>query len=145
MPDTNQESNINSFNAFYYGLRTLEDEQQKLLISNYKMTELYHLCINEKDYMRFLESLANTAKLSSNMLKAVRRLHDVTKAGIVPRTDEENIEFMVQSYDELSHEGKEKFCAEIANNRQFFSDLLRLIIGNYRKALNDLKDRLKDK
>lgn len=135
----------NDFNTFYLGLRTLDSQQQTLLMSNYKMMDLYNLCIDEKNYMKTINYCGKAIKMYKDLMDAVKKLHNVTKQGLAPKTDEEIIDTMVQSYEKLSNNGKEEFCVKITNNGCFFSDLLRLIVGNYRKALFDIGEKIHNK
>ena len=127
-------SNI-SLDNIYNAIRYLKPEQQGIILSTYKILEIYDIFANNEEYEKYISNLSAIAHEYTNRALALRLLH--TAAVLQSRKQESNVvESMSQAYDSLLEEDKKKFCEELLQKKDFFADVYEMFIKYFDVAVN---------
>lgn len=113
----------------------LKPEQQAIIISNYKLTELYDIFANNEDYRRYINSCFNDANEIINKAGALISLHTEAFKQSIKKTEEINaVDCMGNAYDQLSETDQKRFCQEMFQKKGFFEESVKMIQGWFESA-----------
>ena len=108
----------------------LKLEQQAIIISNYKLTELYE---RYKQYIRDLFTYANEI---INKAGALISLHTEAFKQSMKKPEEVNaVDCMGKAYDQLSEANQKRFCQEMFQKKGFFEESVKMIQAWFESAI----------
>ncbi len=114
----------------------LKPEQQAIIISNYKLTELYDIFANNEDYRRYINSCFNYANEIINKAGALISLHTEAFKQSIKKTEEVNaVDSMGKAYDQLSETDQKRFCQEMFQKKGFFEESVKMIQAWFESAI----------
>ena len=114
------DSNI-SLDNIYRALGYLKPEEQGIVISNYKLTDLYSIFANNEGYTQYIRDLFSFANETINKAGALISLHTEAFRQSMKKQEEFNIvDSMSKTYDQLTEADQKKFCEEIFQKKGFF-------------------------
>ena len=103
----------------------LKLEQQAIIISNYKLTELYDICENDERYKQYIRDLFTYANEIINKAGALISLHTEAFKQSMMKPEEVNaVDCMGKAYDQLSEANQKRFCQEMLGKKEFFQDVI---------------------
>lgn len=142
--DNSADSNI-SLDNIYKALGYLKSEEQGILLSTYKLTELYSICANNEGYRQYIRDLFNYANETINKAGALISLHTEAFKQSLGKPEETNmVDSMGKVYDRLPEEDRKKFCEEILQKKEFFQDAYKVMMGVFENAVKSNETTEKD-
>lgn len=119
----------------YKALGYLKAEEQGIIISNYKLTELYSIFANNEGYTQYIRDLFNYANETINKAGALISLHTEAFKQSMRKTEEFNIvDSMGKTYDQLSEADQKRFCQNMFQKKEFFEDCVKMIQAWFESA-----------
>lgn len=119
----------------------LKTEQQAIIISNYKLTELYDIFANNEDYRRYINSCFNYANEIINKAGALISLHTEAFKQSMKKPEQINaMDSMGKAYDQLSETDQKRFCQEMFQKKGFFEESVKMIQAWFESAREVQKD-----
>ena len=114
----------------------LKTEQQAIIISNYKLTELYGICENDERYKQYIRDLFTYANEIVNKAGALISLHTEAFKQSMKKTEEINaVDCMGKAYDQLSEANQKRFCQEMFQKKGFFEESVKMIQAWFESAI----------
>ncbi len=126
--------------AIYNSIKKLSKEEQILVLSNYKIGDLYKIYNNEKEFNQYRKYLVETAELYTQTARALDKHREkaVEEGGI--KWESEMVNAMQEAYGSMTEWGQEKFCQEMAKDSGFFQKAYRAVIGMLVKGWKEYKN-----
>lgn len=119
----------------------MKPEQQGIIISNYKLTELYGICENEEGYKQYIRDLFTYANDIINKAGALISLHTEAFKQSIKKPEEINaVDSMGKAYDQLSEADQKQFCQEMFQKKEFFEESVKMIQAWFESAIEVGKD-----
>ena len=114
----------------------LKPEQQGIIISNYKLTELYGICENKETYEKYICDLFTYANDIINKAGALISLHTEAFKQSIKKQEEINaVDSMGKAYDQLSEADQKRFCQEMFQKKGFFEESVKMIQAWFESAI----------
>lgn len=114
----------------------LKLEQQAIIISNYKLTELYDICENDERYKQYIRDLFTYANEIINKAGALISLHTEAFKQSMKKPEEVNaVDCMGKAYDQLSEANQKRFCQEMFQKKGFFEESVKMIQAWFESAI----------
>lgn len=114
----------------------LKPEQQAIIISNYKLTELYDIFANNEDYRGYINSCFNYANEIINKAGALISLHTEAFKQSMKKPEQINaMDSMGKAYDQLSETDQKRFCQEMFQKKGFFEESVKMIQAWFESAI----------
>lgn len=136
----NSTDNNISLDNIYKALGYLKPEEQGIILSTYKLTELYSICANDEGYRQYIRDLFSFANETINKAGALISLHTEAFKQSLKKQEEFNIvDSMNKTYDQLSEADQKKFCEEIFQKKGFFEDAYKMMMGVFENAVESGK------
>lgn len=135
-----QKNNDISLNNIYRGIGYLKPEQQSIILTTYKITELYSILANHEEYEKYIASLINTATTYVNTVGALIDLRKEAVKESKANSESKLLDAINQAYDSSTKEGKETFCQEMLGKKDFFENAYRMIMDCFENALKEKGD-----
>ena len=136
-----QVNNNNSLDNIYKALGYLKPEQQGIIISNYKLTELYGILADNEGYKQYIRDLFTCANEIINKAGALISLHTEAFKQSMMKPEEVNaVDSMGKAYDKLSEADQKRFCQEMLGKKEFFQDAYKVMMDSFEKAVEMQKD-----
>ncbi len=120
----------------YDAIRYLKPEQQGIILSNFKLTELYSIFVDDKNYKKYIDDLFAVSDEYMKRAIALSALH--TEAFIRSMKKPEVFDpasTMCQMYDCISEEDKKKFCEVMFQKKDFFQDAYKTMMDSFENAV----------
>ncbi len=119
----------------YDAIRYLKPEQQGIILSTYKLTDLGSILTDRKNYEKYIADLLQGATVYINTVGALAALR---KEAV--KDSEKNKEFdiwetMIQVYDSLPEEYKKVFCMNLLDRKEFFEDACKVMMNSFQSAV----------
>lgn len=119
----------------------MKPEQQGIIISNYKLTELYGICENKETYEKYIRDLFTCANDIINKAGALISLHTEAFKQSMMKPEEINaVDSMGKAYDQLSEADQKQFCKDMLGKKEFFQDAYKMMMDSFEKAVEIQKD-----
>lgn len=136
----NSTDNNISLDNIYKALGYLKPEQQGIIISNYKLTELYSICENKETYEKYIRDLFTYANDIINKVGALISLHtEAFKQSLKKQEEFDIVDSMGKTYDQLTEADQKKFCEEIFQKKGFFEDAYKMMMSVFENAVENGK------
>lgn len=136
----NADSNI-SLDNIYKALGYLKPEQQGIIISNYKLTELYSILADNEGYKQYICDLFTCANEIINKAGALISLHtEAFKQSMKKKEEFDPATTMCQMFDSLSEADQKQFCEDMLGKKEFFQDAYKVMMDSFEKAVEIQKD-----
>ena len=131
------DSNTLSIDHIYNAIRNLKPEYQGILLSQYKLFDLYTLLEKDiKEYDRYLASIINSANEYTKLFGALVDLY----MGVCKGQNANVSDSMTQAYDRLPEEDKKKVCGSMMGKKEFFSDAYGIMMDVFGSVLEKEKE-----
>jgi len=125
----------------YKALGYLKPEQQGIIISNYKLTELYGILADNERYKQYIRDLFTCANEIINKAGALISLHTEAFKQSMMKPEEVNaVDSMGKAYDKLSEADQKQFCKDMLGKKEFFQDAYKVMMDSFEKAVEVQKD-----
>ena len=125
-----------SLDNIYKALGYLKPEQQVIILSTYKLTELYSICANNEEYEKYIRSLFDAAKEYSDRAVALISLHtEAFKQSLKKQVEFNIVDSMGKTYDQLREVDQKKFCVEMLRKKGFFMDAYETMMNVFENAV----------
>lgn len=132
----NSTDNNISLDNIYKALGYLKPEQQGIIISNYKLTELYSICENKETYEKYIRDLFTYANEIINKAGALISLHTEAFKQSMKKSEKVNrVDSMGKAYDQLSEADQKQFCKDMLGKKEFFEESVKMIQGLFENAI----------
>lgn len=128
-------SNIELQNI-YDAIRYLKPEHQVIILSNFKLTELYSILANDESYKKYIDDLFAVSDEYIKRAIALSALH--TEAFIRSMKKQEvfdSASTMCQMYDSISEEDQKRFCEGMLQKKGFFEDAYKMMMDSFQNAV----------
>jgi len=136
----NSTDNNISLDNIYKALGYLKPEEQGIILSTYKLTELYSICANDEGYRQYIRDLFSFANETINKAGALISLHTEAFKQSLKKQEEFNIvDSMNKTYDQLSEADQKKFCEEMFQKKGFFEDVYKMMMSVFENAVENRK------
>ncbi len=113
----------------------MKPEYQKIILSTYKMTDLYDILIDSKKYEQYIISLITNATAYINTIGALTALRKEAVKDSEKSKEFDIWETMIQVYDNLPEEYKKVFCMNLLDRKEFFEDACKVMMDNFQNAV----------
>lgn len=114
----------------------LKLEQQGIIISNYKLTELYSILADDEGYRQYIRDLFTYANDIINKAGALISLHTEAFKQSMKKPEEVNaVDSMGKTYDQLSEADQKKFCRDMLQKKEFFVDAYKMMMESFQNAV----------
>ena len=114
----------------------MKPEQQAIIISNYKLTELYDIFANNEDYRRYINSCFNYANEIINKAGALISLHtEAFKQSMMKKEEFDPASTMCQMFDCMSEADQKRFCEGMFQKKGFFVDAYKMMMDSLENAV----------
>lgn len=131
----NSTDNNISLDNIYKALGYLKPEEQGIILSTYKLTELYSICANDEGYRQYIRDLFSFANETINKAGALISLHTEAFKQSMKKTEEFNIvDSMGKTYDQMSEMDQKKFCRDMFQKKEFFVDVYEMMMNVFENA-----------
>lgn len=133
--DCNVQQNNLTIAQIYNSVKNLGHEEQVLILSNYKVGDLYKLYNDEEEFCKYLKMLEDTASLYIQTANALvkHREEAVAEGGL--KWESDMVRTMEEAYDNMTEWGQEKFCQEMGEKAGFFVKMYKMVMGKLNHAL----------
>lgn len=126
----------------YNAIRNLKPEYQGILLSQYKLFDLYTLLGKDiKEYDQYLTGIINSA---NEYLKLFGALVDLYM-GVCKEQSANASDSMAQAYDRLPEEDKKRVCGVFLGKREFFENAYKVMMGVFEGMLETQKEKNEDR
>lgn len=132
-------SNIELQNI-YDAIRYLKPEQQGIILSTYKLTDLGSILIDRKNYEKYITDLLQSATTYINTVGALTALRKKAVKDSEKSKEIDVWETMIQVYDSLPEEYKKVFCMNLLDRREFFEDAYKMMMDSFQSAVEVQSD-----
>ena len=131
-----QVNNNISLDNIYKALGYLKPEQQGIIISNYKLTELYSILADNEGYKQYICDLFTCANEIINKAGALISLHtEAFKQSMMKSEKVNRVDSMGKAYDQLSEADQKQFCKDMLGKKEFFEESVKMIQGLFENAI----------
>jgi len=128
-------SNI-SLDDIYKAIGYLKPEHQTVVLTNYKLPELYSILANNEEYEKYINDLFAVSNEYANRAIALSALHTEAFLQSMKKQEEFNVvESMSQVYDKLSEADQKKFCEDMLQKKGFFQDAYKVMMDSFESAV----------
>ncbi|RKI87905.1 hypothetical protein D7V94_20295 [Parablautia intestinalis] len=119
----------------YKALGYLKTEEQGIIISNYKLTELHSIFANDEAYEKYINDLFAVSNEFTKRAIALLSLH--TEAFLQSRKKQEfdPATDMCQIYNGMSEADQKRFCQNMFAKKKFFEDACVRIMDSFNQAV----------
>ena len=114
----------------------MKPEQQGIILSNYKFTELYDILSNNESYEKYINDLFAVSHEYTNRAIALSALH--TEAFIRSMKKPEVFDpanTMCQMFDCMSEADQKRFCEGMMKKSGFFEDAYKMMMDSFQSAV----------
>lgn len=119
----------------------MKPEQQGIIISNYKLTELYSILADDKSYNNYINDLFALTNEYIKRTGALSALHTEAFLQSMKKPEEVNaVDSMGKAYDQLSEADQKQFCKDMLGKKEFFQDAYKVMMESFEKAVEMQKD-----
>lgn len=119
----------------------MKPEQQGIIISNYKLTELYSILADDKSYDKYINDLFALTNEYIKRAGALSALHTEAFLQSMKKPEEVNaVDSMGKAYDQLSETDQKQFCKDMLGKKEFFQDAYKVMMDSFEKAVKMQKD-----
>ncbi len=120
----------------YDAIRYLKPEQQGIILSNFKLTELYSIFVDDKNYKKYIDDLFAVSDEYMKRAIALSALHTEAFLQSMKKKEEfDVVESMSQVYDKLSETDQKKFCEGMLQKKEFFVDAYKVMMDSFESAV----------
>ena len=124
----------------------MKPEQQGIIISNYKLTELYSILADNEGYKQYIRDLFTCANDIINKAGALISLHTEAFLQSMKKPEEVNaVDSMDKAYDQLSEADQKQFCKDMLGKKEFFQDAYKVMMDCFEKAVEVKSDAVSEK
>lgn len=128
-------SNI-SMDNIYNAIRYLKPEQQGIILSNYKIIELYDIFANNEAYEKYINDLFAVSREHTSRAVTLSSLHTEAFLQSIKKQEEFNpVDAMCQMYDCMSEADQKRFCGSMFQKKDFFEDAYKNMISVLENAV----------
>ena len=128
-------SNIELQNI-YDAIRYLKPEHQAIILSNFKLTELYRILADNESYEKYINDLFAVSNEYSNRAIALSALHtEVFLRSMRKQEEFDPASTMCQMFDCMSKEDQKRFCESMMKKSGFFEDAYRMMMDSFQSAV----------
>ena len=114
----------------------MKTEQQAIIISNYKLTELYGICENDERYKQYIRDLFTYANDIINKAGALISLHtEAFKQSMMKKEEFDPASTMCQMFDCMSEADQKRFCEGMFQKKGFFVDAYKMMMDSLENAV----------
>lgn len=133
-------SNIELQNI-YDAIRYLKPEHQVIILSKFKLTELYSILTNDESYKKYIDDLFAVSDEYIKRAIALSALH--TEAFIRSMKKQEEFDpasIMCQMFDCISEADQKRFCEGMLQKKGFFEDAYKMMMDSFQSAVEVQSD-----
>ncbi len=132
-------SNIELQNI-YDAIRYLKPEQQGIILSNYKLVELYSIFRNNQEYEKYINDLFAVSNEYTNRATALLALHTEAFLQSIRKKEKfDAVGTMCQMFDCMSEEDQKKFCEDMLQKKGFFEDAYKMMMDSFESVAEKQK------
>lgn len=132
-------SNIELQNI-YDAIRYLKPEQQGIILSNYKLTELYSIFRDNQEYKKYINDLFAVSNEYTNRAIALSALHtEAFLRSMKIKEEFDPVGTMCQMFDCMSEEDQKRFCEGMFQKKGFFEDAYKTMMDSFENVVEKEK------
>ncbi len=132
-------SNI-SLDNIYKAIGYLKPEYQGIILSNYKIIELYDILANNEGYEKYINDLFAVSNEYTNRATALLALHTEAFLQSIGRKEKfDAVGTMCQMFDCMSEEDQKKFCEDMLQKKGFFEDAYKTMMNSFESVVEKQK------
>ncbi len=128
----------NIYDAIWY----LKPEQQGIILSTYKLTDLGSILTDRKNYEKHITGLLQSATAYINTVGALTALRKEAIKDSKKSKKFDIWEIMIQVYDNLPEEYKKVFCMNLLDRKEFFEDAYKVMMDSFQNAVEMAGDNV---
>ena len=139
--DKKEENSSISLDNIYKAIEYLKPEHQAVVLTNYKLPELYNIFVDDESYKKYINDLFAVATEYNNRAIALTALH--TEAALQSMRKREVYDpatTMCQMFDCMSEADQKRFCEGMMKKKGFFEDACKMMIDCFEKAVEVKSD-----
>ena len=114
----------------------MKPEHQGIILSNYKLPELYSIFADDKSYKKYINDLFAVSHEYINRATALSALH--TEAFIRSMQKQEKFDpatTMCQMFDSMKEADQKRFCEGMMKKSGFFEDAYKMMMDSFQSAV----------
>lgn len=114
----------------------MKPEQQGIILSNYKITELYAILADDNEYEKYINDLFAVSHEYTSRAVALSSLH--TEAFLQSMKKQEKFDpanTMCQMFDYMSEADQKRFCEGMLQKKGFFEDAYKMMMNSFESAV----------
>lgn len=119
----------------YDAIRYLKPEHQAMILTNYKLPELYSILADEESYKKYVDDLFAVSDEYMKRAIALSALHTETFIQSMGKQRFEVLDSMVKAYDNLPDIDKKIFCENMLQKKGFFEDAYKMMMDSFESAV----------
>ncbi len=120
----------------YDAIRYLKPEQQGIILSNYKLIELYDILANKDEYKKYINDLFAVSNEYTNRAIALSALRTEALLQNMKRKEEYDVPgIMCEMFDCMKEADQKKFCEEMFQKKGFFEDAYKVMMDSFQSAV----------
>lgn len=127
-------SNI-SLDNIYNAIRHIKPEYQAIILTNYKIAELYSIFIDDNEYEKYISDLFDVSNEYFYRAIALLSLHTEASIESCGKRKIDMLDTMGLVYDNLTEEEKKTFCKNMFGKKKFFKDAYEVIMDSFQSAV----------
>ena len=137
--EINAGSNIELENI-YDAIRYLKPEHQGIILSTYKLTELYSIFADDEGYKKYINDLFAVSNEYTNRAIALMSLYAETFMQSRKKEEFDPVNAMFQMFDCISGADQKRFCEGMLQKKGFFEDAYKMIMDSFQNAVEVQSD-----
>lgn len=119
----------------YDAIRYLKPEHQAVILTNYKLPELYSILADEESYKKYVDDLFAVSDEYMKRAIALSALHTETFIQSMGKQRFEVLDSMGKAYDNLPDIDKKIFCENMLQKKGFFEDAYKMMMNSFESAV----------
>lgn len=120
----------------YDAIRYLKPEQQGIILSNYKLIELYDILTDNDGYKKYIDDLFAVSNEYTNRAIALSALRTEALLQNMKRKEKVDVAgIMCQMFDCMTEADQKKFCEDMLQKKGFFQDEYKVMMDSFESAV----------
>lgn len=113
----------------------MKPEQQVIILSNFKLTELYSILADDESYKKYIDDLFAVSDEYMKRAVALSALHTEAFIQSMGKQRFDVLDSMGKAYDNLLDIDKKIFCESMLQKKEFFVDAYKMMMDILESAV----------
>lgn len=119
----------------YDAIRYLKPEHQAMILTNYKLPELYSILVDDENYKNYIDEIFAVSDEYMKRAIALSALHTEAFIQSMGKQRFDVLDSMGKAYDNLPDVDKKIFCENMLQKKEFFVDAYKMMMDSFESAM----------